>query len=200
MVRRHKACAALLRHHNWTTCLTYQNSRLTKHTMPTPPWMIYGAYGFTGRLMAAEAVRRGHRPVLAGRSESRLRELGKTLSLDWRAFALDDPHEIERRLTGIDVVINSAGPFDATTHPFIDACMKMGTSYTDICGELDVYEQIFAREEEVRRAGITVVTGVGFDVVPTDCLAVRAAREIGAPTSLEIAVGTSGGLSPGTMR
>ncbi|MBC8145333.1 MAG: saccharopine dehydrogenase NADP-binding domain-containing protein [bacterium] len=168
--------------------------------MATPPWMIYGAYGFTGRLMAAEAVRRGHRPILAGRSEARLRELGISLGLDWKVFGLDNPREVERALTGIDIVLNSAGPFDTTTEPLLDACITMGTSYTDISGELDVYEQTFAREDEVRHAGITVVTGIGFDVVPTDCLAVRAAREIGKPTSLEIAVGTSGGLSPGTMR
>src|SRR5688572_3399622 len=104
--------------------------------MATPPWMIYGAYGFTGRMMAAEAVKRGHRPILAGRSESRLREVGVQLRLDWRAFALDNPSEIERGLTGIDVVVNAAGPFDATTHPLLDACMTMGTNYADICGEL----------------------------------------------------------------
>lgn len=162
--------------------------------------MIYGAYGFTGRLMADEAVRRGHKPILAGRSEQRLREIGERLGLNWRAFALDNDSDVRRALTGIDIVVNMAGPFAGTTRPLLDACISMGTSYADISGELDVYETIFARDAEVRAAGIAVVLGAGFDVVPTDCLAVRAAREIGKPTTLEVAVGTSGGKSPGTLR
>lgn len=168
--------------------------------MATPPWMIYGAYGYTGRLVAAEAVRRGHRPLLAGRDGARLRELGVRLGLDWRAFALDDHAAVERGLTGVDVVLNTAGPFDSTSRPLLEAAIVLGTSYADISGELDVYEAIFARAEEIRRAGIAVVLGVGFDVVPTDCLAVRAARELGGAESLEIAVGTTGGASGGTLR
>jgi short subunit dehydrogenase-like uncharacterized protein len=168
--------------------------------MAAPPWMIYGAYGYTGRLIAEEAVRRRARPVLAGRSEEKLRALGTRLGLDWRAFGLDDPKAIDRGLTGIDVVLNAAGPFGGTCRPVLDGCIRMGTTYCDIAGELDAYEAMFARQEEVRSAGIAVVPGVGFDVVPTDCLAMRAARELPGATLLELGVGTSGGASGGTLR
>jgi short subunit dehydrogenase-like uncharacterized protein len=162
--------------------------------------MIYGAYGYTGTLLAEEAARRGHRPLLAGRSSQKLRALGERLGLEWRTFSLDDPDDVDRGITGIDVVLNAAGPFGSTSRPMLDACLRMGTSYADIAGELDAYEAMFERQDEALRAGVMVVPGVGFDVVPTDCLAVRGARELPGATRLELAVGTSGGTSGGTLR
>ena len=47
----------------------------------TPRWLLYGASGYTGRMIAEEAVRRGHRPVLAGRSAERVRPLAESLGL-----------------------------------------------------------------------------------------------------------------------
>lgn len=163
-------------------------------------WMMYGAYGYTGRLIVEEAVRRGLRPIIAGRSEERLREVGQRHDLDWRAFALDDAPAMKRALTGLDLVLNAAGPFGQTSRPLLDACLEIGTSYADIAGELDAFEEMFERVDDARRAGVAVVPGVGFDVVPTDALAVLAARGLPGATSLDIAVGTSGGASAGTLR
>ena len=162
--------------------------------------MIYGAYGYTGRLLAIEAVRRGHRPILAGRSEERLRALAGELRLNWRAFTVDSASDVGAALRGVALVLNAAGPFGTTSRPLLDACLAIGTSYTDISGEVDVYEKIFARDAEVRSRGVSVVMGIGFDVIPTDCLAMRAARELGGADALEIAVGTTGGASAGTLR
>jgi short subunit dehydrogenase-like uncharacterized protein len=163
-------------------------------------WMIYGAYGYTGTLIAEEAVRRGHRPILGGRSEPKLRELGTRLGLDWRAFSLDDKAGAHRALMGLELLLNAAGPFGQTCRPMLDACLEIGTSYADIAGELDAFGEMFRRGDEAKRVGIAVVPGVGFDVVPTDSLAVLAARELPGATSLEIAVGTTGGASGGTLR
>ena len=163
-------------------------------------WMIYGAYGYTGRLIAEEAVRRGERPLLAGRSEPKLRALGTELGLDWRAFALDDRDGALRALTGLELLLNAAGPFDQTCRPMLDACLEIGTSYADIAGELGAFEEMFERQDEARRVGIAVVPGIGFDVVPTDSLAVLAARELPAATALDIGIGTTGGASGGTLR
>src|SRR5688572_27122968 len=114
--------------------------------------MIYGAYGYSGRLIAAEAARRGHRPILAGRSESQLRALATELDLTWRCVALDDRDAIRHALVGVDLLLNVAGPFGATCPPLLDVCIELGTSYADISGELDMYEQAFARDDDARRA------------------------------------------------
>jgi saccharopine dehydrogenase (NAD+, L-lysine-forming) len=140
------------------------------------------------------------RPILAGRSSDQLRSFATAQGLDFRAFALDDPAAIDRELRGVDIVLNAAGPFGGTSRPLLDGCLRMGTAYTDIAGELDAYEAMFERQEEALRAGVAVVPGIGFDVVATDCLAVRGARELAGATSLDIAVGTNAGPSGGTMR
>ena len=58
-------------------------------------WMIYGANGYTGKLTAAEAVRRGLKPVLAGRDEAAVKQLADELNLPWRVFRLDQPGDVE---------------------------------------------------------------------------------------------------------
>jgi short subunit dehydrogenase-like uncharacterized protein len=163
-------------------------------------WMIYGAYGYTGRLVAALATERGELPVLAGRDERRLRDLGELFELEHRAFDLGHPAAVRQGLDGIDAVAHCAGPFSATAEPMVDACVATGTHYLDITGEIDVFETVLARANEAREAGVTLLPGSGFDVVPSDCLAAMLARALPEATRLELAIKMGGGISPGTAK
>ncbi len=163
-------------------------------------WMIYGAYGYTGRLVTALASERGELPVLAGRDEHRLRELGEVVELEHRVFGLSDPAEIRRSLEGVDLVAHCAGPFSATSRPMVDACLATGTHYMDITGEIDVFESILPRDTEARDSGVVLMPGSGFDVVPSDCLAAMLAEALPDAVSLELAFRPDGGPSPGTAK
>ena len=163
-------------------------------------WMIYGANGYTGKLMAEEAVRRGLTPILAGRNADALAPLAQKLDLPLRAFALDDPQALRAGLKGIGLVEHCAGPFSATCAPMLEACLANGTHYLDITGEIDVFAHCHAQHERAKKAGIVVMPGSGFDVVPTDCLAAMLKRELPTATSLVLAFDAGGGPSPGTAK
>lgn len=164
-------------------------------------WMIYGANGYTGQLIAREAVKRGHKPILAARSAAALEPLARELSLTSRVFSLGDPPALDVALAGIDAVVHCAGPFVHTSAPMVDACLRTKTQYLDITGEIAVFEAILRRGEEAARAGVALLPGVGFDVVPSDCLAALLAERMPDATELELAFYTKGGgLSRGTLR
>ena len=163
-------------------------------------WAIYGAYGFTGRLIAEQAIRRGHKPLLAGRDPARLAPLAEGLGLEWRAFGLEDPVSLARAVEPLDLVLHAAGPFARTSASMVRACLHGRTHYLDITGEIPVLESIYSRDAEARAAGIALLPAVGFDVVPSDCLALHVARRVGEPRELEIAIAPSGRASAGTTR
>ena len=102
-------------------------------------WMIYGANGYTGHLVAAEAKRQGLNPVLAGRRAGPIEKLATELGLPARVFDVDDPPSAIAALADIAVVANCAGPFATTSAPMIDACLNNQTHYLDITGEIDVF-------------------------------------------------------------
>jgi saccharopine dehydrogenase (NAD+, L-lysine-forming) len=164
---------------------------MTATRATTDPWLLYGAYGYTGRLVVERALERGLRPVLAGRDAEATRRLAEASGLEWRAFPLDgdpSPHEAIRDMR---LVLNVAGPFSATWRPMLEACVASGCSYLDITGEMD---------ERAAAAGVHVVPAVGFDVVPTDCAAAMAAGRLEGAIELDIAFHVSGGPSRGTAR
>lgn len=165
-----------------------------------PDWMIYGANGYTGRRIAQEAVRRGRRPLLAGRSAARIEALAAELGCERRVFALDDAAEVARQLRGLRLVVHCAGPFSATAAPMMDACLEVGAHYCDITGEIDVIEAGHDRQPRAHAAGVALMPAVGFDVVPTDCLAASLAARLPSATHLELAFAASGGLSRGTAK
>jgi short subunit dehydrogenase-like uncharacterized protein len=162
-------------------------------------WMIYGANGYTGRLIAREAAARGLSPVLAGRSVQ-VQALADELGLAHRVFALDDAGAVRSGLDGIGLVLHCAGPFSATSAPMLEGCLAAGAHYLDITGEIDVFAHCHAQDARARERGIVVLPGAGFDVVPTDCLAAMLARELPAATHLVLAFEAGGGPSPGTAK
>src|SRR5215468_2000691 len=134
-------------------------------------WMIYGANGFTGRLVAVEARRQGLQPILAGRRSGPIESLVDDLGLLARVFDLDDARAAAAALADIAVVSHCAGPFSATSAQMIGACLTSRTHYLDITGELPVFLAAQRQHADARAAGIVICPGVGFDVMPTDCLA-----------------------------
>jgi short subunit dehydrogenase-like uncharacterized protein len=169
--------------------------------MATEKWMLYGAYGFTGRLIVEEALQRGHRPLLAGRSAEKLLPLAERTGLEAHPIDLADGAALRAALAEFDLVFHAAGPYIHTSRPMLSACLDTHTHYVDITGELPVFEHTLSLDEDARRAGICLVSGAGFDVVPTDCLAVTLAHQVTQPEHLELAIaGAGGGISAGTMK
>jgi saccharopine dehydrogenase (NAD+, L-lysine-forming) len=163
-------------------------------------WLLYGANGYTGTLVARLAVARGERPVLAGRSAQKVGALASELGLDHRVFGLSDPDAVQRGLDGVSAVAHCAGPFSVTAGPMARACVNAGVHYIDVTGEIDVFEELHALHDRARAAGIVLLPGAGFDVVPTDCLAAILAEALPGATRLDLAFLAGGGPSPGTAR
>lgn len=164
----------------------------------TNTFLLYGATGYTGVLVARAAVARGLAPVLAGRSAAPLARLAGELGLEYRAFALDAPDQIDAGIAGQPLVLHCAGPFRETSAPMVAACLRTGTHYLDITGEVGVFEALAAKGAVAKTAGVMLLPGVGFDVVPTDCLAAHLKRRLPTATHLALAFGGMSGVSRGT--
>ena len=163
-------------------------------------WLLYGANGYTGRLIAAEAARRGLQPVLAGRNAQALQALGRELRLPVRAFGLADAGVVAGGLQDVSLVLHCAGPFSATCAPMLAGCMEAGAHYLDITGEIDVFAHCHAADARARSRGCVVLPGAGFDVVPTDCIAGLLKRELPDASALVLGFEAGGGASPGTTK
>jgi len=161
-------------------------------------WLLYGANGYTGDLVAREAAARGLRPIVAGRNGEAVGRLASELGLESRAFGLDDPEALDGGLAGVRVVLHCAGPFSRTARPMADACLRAGTHYLDITGEAAVFEALARRDAQARAAQVMLLPGAGFDVVPSDCLAAHLKRRLPSATHLALGLRMSGGFSRGT--
>lgn len=160
--------------------------------------MIYGAYGFTGELIARRAKQKGLAPLLAGRDEEKTKALATELGLPWRAFSLDDDDSLDEAMKGRSAVIHAAGPYSATAKPMVQACLRNGTHYLDITGELEVFEYLATLDGEAKEKGIAIIPGTGFDVVPTDCLAAHLKSKLPDAHLLELAFKGGNNMSRGT--
>ena len=141
-------------------------------------FLIYGANGYTGSLIARTAINQGLRPILAARNAVAVERLGRELGLEYRVFDLDDPVILEKRFQGLSAVLHCAGPFVHTSKPLADACLRSGVHYLDVTGEVSVFEALAARDGEAKASGIMLLPGAGFDVVPSDCLAAHLKRRL----------------------
>ncbi|MEZ4326972.1 MAG: saccharopine dehydrogenase NADP-binding domain-containing protein [Polyangiales bacterium] len=162
--------------------------------------MLYGANGYTGQLMVEEAARRGERPVLAGRRVEAIRPLAERHGLEHRAFDLSDPAAVAEQLADVDAIALAAGPFSATSAPVVEACLRSGTHYTDITGEIDVFEACAARDADAKARGVVLLPGAGFDVVPTDCVAASLHAALPDANELVLAFRGDGASSRGTTK
>src|SRR3990167_8411593 len=163
-------------------------------------WMIYGANGYTGHLLASEAKRQGLTPILAGRNPAAVHALGSLLGLECRIFDIHEQQRAREALADIAVVAHCAGPFSATSAPMLDACLASNTHYVDITGEISVFEAAHRRDAQARELGLVVCPGVGFDVIPSDCLAACLHQALPDATHLALGFDSGSGLSPGTAK
>lgn len=168
--------------------------------MRSSPLLLYGATGYTGGLVANEAMRRGLRPILSGRSEPKLKALAERLGLEYRVALLEHPARLDAALHDVDVVLNLAGPMVRTASPLVAACLRTGTHYLDVSGEVPVLEAVRRRDAEARQRELMLMPAVGFDVVPSDCLAAHVAARLAGATHLYIAVGNLAMLSRGSAK
>jgi short subunit dehydrogenase-like uncharacterized protein len=161
-------------------------------------FLVYGANGYTGSLITREAVARGHHPILAGRNAEALAAVGRELGLEHRVFSLDNPAALDEGLQGVRAVLHCAGPFIHTFKPMADACLRTATHYLDITGEENVFESLRTRDAEAKAAGAMLLPGVGFDVVPSDCLAAHLKGRLPSATRLALAFLSTSRMSRGT--
>jgi short subunit dehydrogenase-like uncharacterized protein len=161
-------------------------------------FLLYGASGYTGELIARIAVEQGLKPVLAGRDPAKIEPLAQRFGLASRCFALDNAAAMDAALKDFPLVLHCAGPFGRTAKPMVDACLRTQTHYLDITGEIGVFEALAARTSEAKAAGIMLLPGVGFDVVPSDCLALHVKTRLPQATQLTLAFVGIGGISHGT--
>jgi short subunit dehydrogenase-like uncharacterized protein len=164
------------------------------------PWMVYGANGYTGELITREATRRGLKPILAGRSPEKIEPLATELGLEARDFDLGNVAKTAAALEGVSLVLHCAGPFSSTSAPMIAACLRARAHYLDITGEISVFEHAMEQDAMARAAGIVVCPGVGFDVIPTDCLAAALKAALPDATHLALGFDSRSGFSPGTAK
>lgn len=162
-------------------------------------FLIYGSYGYTGGLVVELAVREGLRPVLAGRNEERLKAQAARYGLEYRAFRLEDTRALDAALREVDAVLHCAGPFVHTFRKMAEACLRTRRHYVDISGEILGFESLAALDMQAKEAGVMLLPGAGFDVVPSDCLAAHLKRRLPSATRLKLYIrGVGAGFSRGT--
>jgi short subunit dehydrogenase-like uncharacterized protein len=161
--------------------------------------LLYGANGYTAQLILELMLKSNLKPILAGRTESKIKTLADKYNLSYRTFDLNNPTVINQALADVEVVLHCAGPYIHTAKPMVEACIKTQTHYLDITGEIDVFEMLHQYDEQAKRAKIMVLPGCGFDVVPTDCLAKFLSDQMPDATHLSLGFASrGGGLSHGT--
>ncbi|HSG42359.1 MAG TPA: saccharopine dehydrogenase NADP-binding domain-containing protein [Anaerolineales bacterium] len=164
-------------------------------------FLIYGSYGYTGQLIVELATKEGMRPILAGRDEKKLREQAEKYGLEYRAFSLDETDKLDAALLEVDAVLHCAGPFVFTYRQMAEACLRTKRHYVDISGEIEGFEALAKMSDEAKQAGIMLMPGGGFDVVPSDCLAAYLHQQLPTATHLRLFIrGIGGGVSRGTAR
>lgn len=125
--------------------------------------------------------------------------LAERLGVPGRTFALHDQMAVLEMLQGTRVLLNVAGPFSLTAESLIDAAIAEGIHYLDTTAEFATYALAEERSAAAAAAGVMLVPGVGWDVVPSDAIAVHTAGRVPHPTKLRVALKVTGGFSPGSV-
>jgi short subunit dehydrogenase-like uncharacterized protein len=162
-------------------------------------FLLYGANGYTGKLIAKLAATYNLQPILAGRTEANIKPLADELQLPYRIIDLDNATQLETALSEVKLVLHAAGPYVHTAKQMIEGCLKTGVHYIDINGDISVFEMLKKYGAAAKEKNIMIMPGVGFDVVPTDCIALQLKKQMPDATHLKLAFASvGGGLSHGT--
>ena len=163
--------------------------------------LVYGSYGYTGELIVERAMQEGLSLILAGRNEKRLRAQAEKYKLEYRVFAVEETAKLDEALQEVDAVLHCAGPFVLTFHQMAEACIRNKKHYVDISGEIEGFEALALMDEKAKGAGVMLLPGGGFDVVPSDCLIAYTASKLSNATDLKLYIKSIGsGVSRGTAR
>ena len=162
-------------------------------------FLLYGANGYTGKLIAKLSSTYNLQPILAGRTEALIKPLAEELQLPYRIIDLDNKEQLQKALSEVKLVLHAAGPYIYTAKQMIEACLETGVHYIDINGDISVFEMLKKYDAAAKEKNIMVMPGVGFDVVPTDCIALQLKNKMPDATHLKLAFASiGGGLSHGT--
>ncbi|MEQ8361280.1 MAG: saccharopine dehydrogenase NADP-binding domain-containing protein [Cyclobacteriaceae bacterium] len=163
--------------------------------------IVYGSYGYTGSLIVERCKEQQLNIILAGRNEGKLKAQSKATGYSYQTVEIKETEKLVGLLKPAALVIHCGGPFLFTARHMIEACLEAKTHYTDITGEIGVFELIANYDLKAKEAGIMLLPGAGFDVVPSDCLAAHLKTRLNNATHLELAFATSGaGSSRGTSK
>ena len=164
-----------------------------------PSWLLYGATGYTGKIIARAAKAQGLEPILAGRNEKALAELAAELGLKFRVFGLSDYAACDKGLSGVKLALNCAGPFDHTGAPLASACIRNSVHYLDIAGEVNPIRSIQRLHERALEERIMLLCGVGFGCMPSEALLAYIKEKRPGVVSAQLAIAVDGGISKGTL-
>lgn len=163
-------------------------------------FMIYGATGYTGKLVARMAKEQSLLPILAGRNGETLKTMADALGFEYRVLRLNEEAQLIDVLREVSVVLNIAGPFAAIARPLVEACLQTGVHYLDVTGELDVFTDLSRRDAEAKAARIMLMPGVGHVVVPSDCLAAHVTQRLPEAQNLYLAISRPDFISRGSAK
>jgi short subunit dehydrogenase-like uncharacterized protein len=162
-------------------------------------FLLYGANGYTGELIARYATEYNLKPILAGRRKEVIEPLALKYNLPYLVFDLNDHDALKAALQKVSLVVHAAGPFEFTAKQMVEACLETQTHYIDINGDIAVFELLKSYDAKAKQKGIMIMPGAGFDVVPTDCLSLFLKNKLPDAIELKIAFATVGGqISHGT--
>ncbi|MCB1608713.1 MAG: saccharopine dehydrogenase NADP-binding domain-containing protein [Xanthomonadales bacterium] len=166
-----------------------------------PSWLLYGATGYSGRLIAAEAKKRGLNLILGGRNEAALTALGKELELPYRCIDLNDRNAVDRGALGVRLILNCASPFAISASVLAQACIRSGAYYLDLSSEVADFRSLFRLHARAEEAGVLLMCGVGMGILPTDALALHLKQRLPSAVTLRLAFyGENAKPSRGTLR
>ena len=164
-------------------------------------FLLYGSYGYTGQLILDHAVKEGLNPILAGRDKKKLHAQAEKYNLEYQAFSLDETAKLDSVLQQVDAVLHCAGPFVYTFQQMAEACLRTKRHYVDISGEIPGFEALATLDNEAKQAGIILLPGGGFDVVPSDCLVAHLKHRLPSATQFRLFLrGVGAGVSRGTAK
>ncbi len=168
--------------------------------MPSPV-IVYGSYGYTGQLIIEECKTKRVDVILSGRNGEELRKQSSQTGYPFEVVDIHDLTSLCKLLEKGSLVIHAAGPFQFTARLMAEACIITQKHYTDITGEISVFEMMAGIDAKAKAAGIALMPGVGFDVVPSDCLGMHLKNRLPSATHLQLAFASNkGGLSRGTSK
>lgn len=168
--------------------------------MSEKKFLLYGCTGYSGKLIAQECRRQGLEPVLAGRSHDKVKTIAEQSGCQYRVFDLEQPELVKESIKDCFLVFNAAGPFTQTCMPLLKACLQQGVHNLSLVGEIPLLESLYGYDSQAKKAGITLAVGLGYDVIPTDCLANVLKQELPDASHLSITMQGASDMSPGSTK